>query len=183
MTLPKNLMKKLKTQENNFDRGKIYYPLIMNYIFSLHGFIDLVSRGLIRQLAVYKNPSSRDIHDKLIESLNISDVDVKNEFKNIKKPAPLFVKQGFLKSDGKKIRIDINEIADETVKEAVYLTSTLNNSACILFISAFEKTKEWDDQKDPIWNFFIIAVMLVLITVSSKSQTKDDFQQNGEIWK
>lgn len=30
--------------ETNFDRGKIYYPFILNYIVSLHGLIEIISR-------------------------------------------------------------------------------------------------------------------------------------------
>lgn len=60
---------------------------------------------------------------------------------------------GIYKTWWKKINLDINEIADEIFKEGVYLTSTLNNSACILLISAFARTRDWDDQNDSICNF------------------------------
>lgn len=137
-----------------FNRENIYYPLIMNYIYSIHGFIDLVSRGLINQLVELKKVNSEDEINNLITSLHILDDTTKNEFKKIDKTAPLFAKQKFTKSDGKDIEFEINEIADEMIKNGVYLISTLKNSACILLITAFEKTKDRDDQQEPIWNFF-----------------------------
>jgi hypothetical protein len=138
----------------HFNRENIYYPLVMNYIYSIHGFIDLASRGLINQLIELKKSTSENEMNELISSLNIIDETIKNEFKQTTKTAPLFAKQKFTKSDGKDIKIDINEIADEILKNGPYLISTLNNSACILLITAFEKSKDWDDQKKPIWNFF-----------------------------
>ena len=138
----------------HFCRGKIYYPLVMNYIYSIHGFIDLVSRGLINKLVELRISKSEDEIDDVINSLNIQDDAIKNQFKEIDKTAPLFAKQKFIKSDGKEIEIDINEIAEEMLTKGVYLSATLKNSACTLLISAFEKTKDWDDQNDPIWNFF-----------------------------
>jgi hypothetical protein len=145
---------KISVKPYHFDRGKVYYPLVMNYIHSIHGFIDLASRGLINKLAELKISKSEDEIKDVIESLDILDANVKKQFKEIDKSAPLIFKQTFIKYDGKEINLDINEIADEIFKEGVYLTSTLNNSACILLISAFERTRDWDDQNDDIWNFF-----------------------------
>ncbi len=43
-----------------FDRGRVYYPLVMNYIHSVHGFNDLASRGLINKLAELKISKSEN---------------------------------------------------------------------------------------------------------------------------
>jgi len=38
------------TQPNHFDRSKPFYPLIVSFAWSLHGFVELVSRGLVDQV-------------------------------------------------------------------------------------------------------------------------------------
>ena len=40
-------MNKLQTQINHFDRSGEYYPLVISYLASLHGFFELISRGVI----------------------------------------------------------------------------------------------------------------------------------------
>ena len=39
--------------KNIFDRSKIFYPYVMNYIYNIHGFRELYSRGMINQLNKY----------------------------------------------------------------------------------------------------------------------------------
>lgn len=150
----KVIKNKISLKPYHFDRGKAYYPLVMNYIHSIHGFIDLASRGLINKLSELKIAKKEDEIKYLIESLDIPDANVKKQLKEIDKSAPLIFKQTFIKHDGEEINLDINEIADEIFKNGVYLTSTLNNSACILLISAFERTKSWGNRNHEIWNFF-----------------------------
>ncbi len=75
------LKNKISVKPYHFDRGKVYYPLVMNYIHSIHGFIDLASRGLINKLAELKISKSEDEIKNVIESLDILDADVKKQFK------------------------------------------------------------------------------------------------------
>lgn len=35
---------------HHFDRGKVFYPIVISYITQLHGFIELVSRGVVEEL-------------------------------------------------------------------------------------------------------------------------------------
>jgi hypothetical protein len=143
----------MEIAENSFDRGKIFYPLVMNFIYSMHGFIELASRGLIHSLSNLKGSNSTECIDNLIEQFNFDD-NRKNQFNKITVPTPLIGDLEFKKHDNRSIKIDIDEIAAEIFLKGVYLSDSLINSACILLISAHAKTKGWDDINDPIWNFF-----------------------------
>lgn len=148
------MVRKKQIQENHFDRGKIFYPFVMNYIASVHGFNDLVSRALIRKIGMVRESQGQDKVDELMESINIKNEDTRNHFKEMEKPAPLIGETEFRRSDNKKVKIEMNEIEDEIFNNGVYLTSNLHTAACILTISAYERSKSWDNQEDPIWNFF-----------------------------
>jgi hypothetical protein len=159
---------KNKNMPYYFCREKIYYPLIMNYIYSIHGFIDLVSRGLINKLVEVKISKSEEAIDNIIDSLNIQDDAIKNQFKEIDKTAPLFAKQKFTKFNGKDIRIEINEIAEELLTNGAYLSATLKNSASMLLISAFEKRKIGTTRNNLSGISFTTPEMLLHTTINLK---------------
>lgn len=126
----------------------------MNFIWSVHGFIDLISRGFIYKLSDAKNDPNIIAHiNESIEQLDISS-DRKTEFMTCNKPSPLIVELALKRHDSSLTEVDIKQLSHEVFNECLYLLDAINNSASILLISAYACTKDYDDQNDPIWNFF-----------------------------
>ena len=50
---------------NHFDRGKPFYPLIINYISTLHGITELISRSFIKKIE------------------HLTDIEIENLFKKL----------------------------------------------------------------------------------------------------
>jgi hypothetical protein len=142
-------------QPNYFDRSGDFYPLVMSYIVSLHGFMELTSRAVIdiSKEIVLKDPDILSQSEKENE-LYLS------KFINAEK-TPL-LKNLSLRSniDTFSVEIDIDEIATELFNNNRYL---LENglgtySARMLLISAYEIKKEFIFSKllqnDELWQFF-----------------------------
>jgi hypothetical protein len=143
----------MMTPNYNFDRGKIFYPLVMNCYYSMHGFMELASRGLIHCLASLGDSDSQDSVDKAVEQIKMSK-ELQEKFKKTKEPTPLIGNLEFKIHNGTGITTNITELATEILSNGAYLADSLTNSLCILLISAYAKTTDWDNPSDPIWNFF-----------------------------
>jgi hypothetical protein len=142
-------------QPNHFDRSGDFYPLVISYIVSLHGFMELTSRAVIdiAKGIVLKDPSTLSQSEKENE-LYLS------KFINAEK-TPL-LKDLSLGSniDTFRVEIDIDEIATELFNNNRYL---LENglgtyAARMLLISAYELKKRLIFssllQNDELWQFF-----------------------------
>ena len=45
------------TSANHFDRSKPFYPLVVNHLVTLHGFIELASRHAMRTATAWVEPA------------------------------------------------------------------------------------------------------------------------------
>jgi hypothetical protein len=134
---------------NHFDRGKIFYPYVINYIVTIHGLIDLFSRAITLQLK--KIPNNED-RKKVLQLLK---KDMQTNFLKHDGERPL-VGNLSLKSafQGNSIDIDIDEIAEELINNYQYLLPFQMKAAGNLFIMCYAISEDTYDDKSEIWNFF-----------------------------
>jgi hypothetical protein len=148
---------------NHFDRGKLFYPLVMNYLVLLIGFKDIAARGVINELG--KRSSSGRSTDiitlvtSVIDSLRFqatSEKQLKNNLSEIRKGVekvfgPLGLKSEF---QGNYIQVNVEEIAYEIMQNSTYLITFLMRSAGSLLILAHEISKDqpWHDNGS-LWEF------------------------------
>ncbi len=146
-----------------FNRGKPFYPLIVNYLVLLIGFKDLAARGVIRGLDKVTSVNSLINLDDLIKvnlnkdsiseagkrELKLQLAEIKNGLSKIL--GPLELKSEFQSNN---ITVEIDEIAHDLANNILYLIPYTILSACSLFILAHEisKGKPWHD-KGPLWEF------------------------------
>ena len=129
---------------NHFDRGKPFYPLIMNYLFLIRGFLLLVAEGVKRTKAVQeRRPAEaseedwyRNLPDDLARHLRLLE-------------GPLKLRSDF---QGNFIEMDVEQLAYETLFNGRYLVSFQMRSAGGLLILAWETTEPYHDQ-GPLWEF------------------------------
>jgi len=132
-----------------FDRGKPFYPFVINYIISLHGTIELASRGFVNLL---HGKSEDEVH-AILSGTKLS-AQNKIRFIQNRSTTPLLGDLQLTRSFQKDaIKIDVNEIANEIVKEFHYLSPYIIQAGEMLLISAYESTKQFKN-KDSIWEFF-----------------------------
>lgn len=140
-----------------FDRSKLFYPYVINYIISVHGLIELISRDFYSRIGnVIKN--GEDINKFIKE---IGDGDPKNakylqDIADSNLKPTVLIGEINLRSESKPKRIDISvdEIAKEIVDNHIYLIPFQLKAAGILLIMSYEISKDQYDAKDELWNFF-----------------------------
>jgi hypothetical protein len=132
-----------------FDRSKPFYPFVLNYIISMHGIIELASRGFVNLL---HGKSEYEVH-AILSGTKLS-VQNKMKFMQNRSTTPLLGDLQLACSFQKDaIKIDVNEIANEVVKEFNYLSPYIIRAGEMLLISAYESTKQFKSN-DTIWEFF-----------------------------
>lgn len=147
-------------QVNQFDRGKPFYALVANYVVSLHGVLDLVSRhmvattrGTVSPAGPFTGPSAPYLYEPgemevPEERLHAFYGDPSN-----RQITPL-ISPLALRSEmqGGHIEIDAAELAAETFQNARTLLPAALTSAGVLLISSYETTKMSSDGA-PVWEF------------------------------
>lgn len=148
---------------NHFDRGKPFYPLVMNYLILLIGFKDLAARGVINELGQHSSIATKLDIDAIARNIFSHVPDEHNSKQQFEGDSseieeglnkilgPLELKSEF---QGDHIKIDIDIIAQELIQNHIYLIAFLMESAGSLLILAHEvsKDKSWHD-KGPLWEF------------------------------
>ena len=129
---------------NSFDRGKPFYPLVMNYLTQLIGFKELALRGVIGAPAL----------DSALKQLGGTPEASKEQLSELQSQlselaAPLNLRCE--SSDG-YLTVDIDEIARDITQNSTYLAEFLMKSAGSVLILAFELSEAWRD-KGPLWEF------------------------------
>jgi len=134
---------------NHFDRGKPFYPLVMNYVAQLIGFKELALRGIVGSPTI----------DELVSRIKISGAppagnatsaeNLRSELEKLSGPLQLASVY-----QGTAITIDIDQVAREIVQNHLYLAGSMMKSAGSLLILAHEvsKDKPWHNAC-PIWEF------------------------------
>ncbi len=141
-------------KENFFDRSKVFYPYIMQYIFTYHGVIEIFSRGMVKEL---KKAEQRCGKDKVTEAFSIGNIniDAKRFIEKEQGLTPLLGELSLYSNFmGSNINMNIEEFADEALSNYDYLLEHIMKAAGILIIMGFENTKHLDDKNSEIWNFF-----------------------------
>ena len=135
--------------ENHFNRAKIFYPFVVNYMATQHGILDLLSRGIVRdiqklgEITEEKKEALQQLHgDKILNFIESPYLT----------PQLGKIKLKTIFNDG-GIEVDINEISDDFLKNYNYLLPFQLKAAGSLIVMAYELTrKDYDDQSE-IWNF------------------------------
>lgn len=135
-----------------------FYPLIKNIIYTSHGVIDLISRGVIHHYQQIKNlKGEREADDFLDGFFDISE-DVKEMINKNPHTAPLTMVSQIIFSNVKPVTIATDKIAIELAGEILNsdFSEPLNASMEYLLITAFALTsKQYREHKDePLWLFF-----------------------------
>ncbi len=129
----------------HFDRGKPFYPILMNYLIQIYGFYELPLRGSYK---VLKGLPKNEVEESLKKTPNL-------EFERLFKSSPIDLPKSLaLRSEfqGNSIQIDIDDIALEVLSNGGYLIPFLMRSAGNLLILAYETTLKFHD-KGPLWEF------------------------------
>lgn len=144
---------------NHFDRGKPFYPLVMNYLFLLIGFKDLAGWGVIcKHSTSNSGVDIVTITKGILNSVSVSETDMhlEQQLTEIssglsKVFGPLELKSEF---QSNHIRVEVDDIANDLMKNLPYLIRFIMRSAGSLLILAHEISKDepWHD-KGPLWEF------------------------------
>jgi hypothetical protein len=135
---------------NHFHRGKIFYPLVVNYVVQLAGFRDVLFAGLfgretIDQLKQRMPPLTLPVQPDLEQAR----VKMLEEMKNLRGPMPL--RSEF---QGAPIEIDVDELCREVHGNHVYLMAHLLLAAgsILILADAVTRGQDWRD-RGPLWEF------------------------------
>ena len=166
-----NMPKARKVPINHFDRGKPFYPLVMNYLVQLMGHNEIclreVDQRLTRGFERYKKfgialphikrsqkitvPSQgKVVEQKLateLSALRESVVELSDRREILL--GPLRLRCDY---NGKRIEINGDEIANDLVNNHTYIINFLMLAAGSLLILAYEICKTHNDQSS-LWEF------------------------------
>lgn len=137
---------------NHFDRGAAFYPLVMQYLASLHGNIELLSRHLAMTLnrmtpsELESNAAAPESPGKETIEWYLADPSRRSVTQLLKR---LSLKS-HLQSD--PINVNPDDLAAELFDESGYLTPWIPRAGGILLILAWETCKASSDQT-PLWEF------------------------------
>lgn len=135
---------------NHFDRAKPFYPLVMDFMAGLYGWLALMSRGVGRAAA--NASSSEELPTTISDDVPIRELAAAARIASVIRPLALTSR-----AQGQPIEIDHDELADESFEQFPYLTSQIPRAAEHLLVLAWETTHQFritDTQKrDPLWQF------------------------------
>lgn len=138
-----------------FDEKKIFYPYVVQYLCSLHGYIELVSRQVNTQIKILREKSGREQFEKEIEALPY-EKDLKDKFRISHFETTVLIGQLSLKSisKGDSVEIEIEKLSNDSLVNSKLLIPFQNQAASSLLIMGFELTRDTYDNGDQLWNFF-----------------------------
>lgn len=138
---------------NNFNRGKPFYPLVMNYLIQLIGFKELALRGLTG------TPEVEDLLQSMLRRFPLEGekgVTAEEAVAKLREDLAKAAGPLQLRSEGQDdpISVDIDEIAQELAENSSYLIRSVLPAAGVIFIAASEmaQAEGWRD-RGPLWEF------------------------------
>jgi hypothetical protein len=140
-----------------FDRSKIFYPYVVNYIASLHGQLEIISRDFYSRIEnVIANGQNLDGFKKYLTEGDEKYEKFFNEIlaSNIK--PTVLLKELSLKSEQRQnhFAISISEFAKDFVDNHLYLLPFQVKASAALLIMGYETAPDIKyDKTDPMWNF------------------------------
>jgi hypothetical protein len=115
---------------NSFDRGKPFYPLIMNFIVQLIGFKEMATQGITGRRSI------DEVMSQFREQLGGSDQELALLRASIESVmGSLELRSEFSNSS---IKINMDEIANEVAQNSKYLAESLS-TLLVLFLSSRTK--------------------------------------------
>lgn len=138
-----------------FDEKKIFYPYVIQYLCSLHGYIELVSRQVNSQIKQLRDSTGKEQFEKEIENLPY-DKELKDKFRVSHLEATILIGQLSLKSisKGDSIEIDLEKLSNAALVNSKKIIPFQTEAAATLLTMGFELTKGTYDNGDELWNFF-----------------------------
>lgn len=138
-----------QVEVNHFNRGKPFYPLVINYLAQLIGFKELGLRGI-------SGPESlEELMGRILAHVPVpagteAEVAVLRE-RLQKLSGPLQLRSEY---QDNHITVDIDDIARDIVANSSYLVASRMRAASGILILAHELSKDasWHD-KGPLWEF------------------------------
>jgi len=128
---------------NNFDKSKPFYPLILQYLYLVHGIIELSMRSIYLKLESFTQAEQEEV----LES--------NPEYSKLLHNSPtIFLRPISLKSEfqGDSIIVDSNELARDLLENHEYILSHTLRAAGFLLVLSYETTEQYHD-KSEIWEF------------------------------
>jgi hypothetical protein len=134
---------------NHFDRGKPFYPMVMNYVLQLLGLKELSVRGLIgvRKITDDDITKAAGSPSQIVppEILGKTRTEIEGLL------GPLQLRSEF---SGRHVDVDADEAARELVRNHVYLLPHYIRAAGSLLVLAHETTKGRSYRDNgPLWEF------------------------------
>jgi hypothetical protein len=136
---------------NHFDRGKPFYPLVMDFIAGLYGWLALWSRGVgLAAAEVAKR-------EKLELGSNLKDVPIEALAAAAQLPSVVKPLELSSRVQGGPVKIDHDELAAESIHEFAYLVGQAPRAAEHLLVLAWETTHRFRTGgtrgRHPLWQF------------------------------
>jgi hypothetical protein len=131
---------------NTFNRGKPFYPFIMNYLVLLIGFKYLAGRGVIKKLNKLTSLNSGiRSYELIIDNLKklfapgVDKIEFKQRLAEISSGLSKILGSLMIESEfqGNQIRIEVDDIANDLMNNAFYLIQFTMLSAGSLLILAY----------------------------------------------
>ena len=134
---------------NHFDRGKPFYPLVMNYLAQLIGFKELALRGITGPVNLEELVARIPSLVRASPEDDAKIADVRDGLRKLSGSLDLASEY-----QGDRITVDIDEVAREVVANHSYLLASTMLSAGHVLILAHELSRDapWHDT-DPLWEF------------------------------
>lgn len=141
--------------EPSFDRSKAFYPYVINYICTLHGLVELLSRRSNELVKEVKDDINKITSHVEVQTV-IDNSSLKKMLTSENLEPTVLLGELSLKSQQrqKDISVDIVEVSKELLNNHVHLLSSQLKAAGILLIMGYETTKDVYDTRDELWNFF-----------------------------
>lgn len=140
-----------------FDRSKPFYPYIINYIASLHGKIELISRDIYSRIEqeIAKGSDLNQFKRYLTEG-NIKYEKIFEEILRTNVKPTVLIGELSLRSEQRQnqIEISINEIAKDFVDNHINLLPFQIKASGTLLLMAYEVSPNIKyENNDYLWNF------------------------------
>ena len=140
----------------DFDRGKPFYPFVMNYLSMYHGVFNLCdifiyNRTKRLKALGYSLERVLELSEKEQKlRLRIQEIYNKDISYNESILGPLELKS----TDNKALELSSDELAEEIANNAAYILKHHGIANAMLIISAYTLSPKNSDETDQLWNFF-----------------------------
>jgi hypothetical protein len=117
----------------HFDRGKPFYPLIMNYLILIHGYLDVASRtmvGLTRETLSSESPVPSTLPPGVPPTAEFVEKFYSHPANRVTTRQAM--RPQLLASDGRRVTLDVGLLRDEYESSYTELMSWMMRSAGVL---------------------------------------------------